>query len=83
MISGLPITYRDEVRMLLVSEHPRAVHGVHLIDASGKWIPRTFPVRGTYDDYGGVEINPKSELMLNLMIRGLQEDLYELEVGEN
>jgi hypothetical protein len=82
MLSGLPITYRDPVRAILVTEHPRATLGTSTCDYPSKYIPRTFPIRGTYDDYGRLE-NVKDDVLKRLWVKGLQMDLIELLVGGN
>lgn len=82
MLSGLPIVYQDPVRALLVSEHPRATLGKATCDYSSKYIPRTFPIRGIYNDYGALE-DIKDDMFKRLWVKGLQTDLFELSVGEN
>ena len=82
MLSGLPITYRDPVRALLVTEHPQATLGTATCDYPSKYIPRTFPIRGTYDDYGRLE-NVPDDVFKRLWVKGLQVDLIELLAGEN
>jgi len=82
MLSGLPITYQDPVRVLLVTEHPRATLAERRRDFSSKWLPRTFPVRGTYDDYGGIK-DVADGVFKRLWVEGLQKDLIELGEDEN
>lgn len=82
MLSGLPITYQDPVRAVLVTEHPRATLGTATCDYSSKYLPRTFPIRGTYDDYGRLE-NVPDDIFKRLWVKGLQRELIELRVGEN
>jgi hypothetical protein len=82
MLSGLPITYQVPVRAILVSEHPRATLGTATCDYPSKYIPRTFPIRGTYDDYGRLE-NVPDDVFKRLWVKGLQTDLIELLEGEN
>ncbi len=82
MLSGLPIGYGDPVRAFLVTEHPRATLAEERCDFSSKWLPRTFPVRGTYDDGGGIE-NVADDVFKRLWVEGLQKDLIELSEGEN
>jgi len=82
MLSGLPIVSGDPVRALLVSEHYRATLGQRTCDYSSKYLPRTFPIRGNYNDYGGLE-DIKDDVFKRLWVQGLQTDLFELGVGEN
>jgi len=82
MLSGIPITYRDPVRAILVTEHPRATLGTAARGYSSKYIPRTFPIRGTYNDYGSLE-NVPDDVFKRLWVKGLQDDLIELSQGAN
>lgn len=82
MLSGLPIVYKDPVRAILVSEHYQASLGEATGDFSSKYLPRTFPVRGTYNDYGGLE-GVKDDVFKHLWVQGLHTDMFELSVGEN
>ena len=49
-VSGLPIGADDPVYYLLVQQSP-------WVDRSAwdAWVPRTLPLRGLYDSYGGVK----------------------------
>jgi hypothetical protein len=82
ILSGIPITYRDPVRAILVTEHPRATLGTAARGYSSKYIPRTFPIRGTYNDYGSLE-NVPDDVFKRLWVKGLQDDLIELSQGAN
>jgi hypothetical protein len=82
MLSGLPIVYNDPVRSILVSEHYRASLGEATMDYPSKYIPRTFPICGLYNDYGGLK-SVKDDVFKHLWVQGLQTDLFELSVGEN
>lgn len=82
MLSGLPISYRDPVRAILVTEHPRATLGKCVRDYPSKYLPRTFPIRGYYNDYGSLE-NVPDDVFKRLWVKGLQRELIELQVGEN
>ena len=82
MLSGLPIVYRDPVRAILVSEHYRATLGEATCDYSSKYLPRTFPIRGFYNDYGRLE-DLQDDVFKSLWVQGLHTDMFELTVGEN
>ena len=82
MLSGLPITYEDPVRALLVSEHHRATLGKATCDYSSKYLPRTFPIRGVYNDYGRLD-DVKDDVFKRLWVQGLHTDMFELSVGDN
>lgn len=82
MLSGLPITYEDPVRALLVSEHYRATLGKATCDYSSKYLPRTFPIRGIYNDYGRLD-EIKDDVFKRLWVQGLHTDMFELSVGKN
>ena len=82
MLSGLPIVYRDPVRAILVSEHYRASLGKATCDYSSKYLPRTFPIRGYYNDYGRLE-DLQDDMFKRLWVQGLHTDMFELTVGEN
>jgi hypothetical protein len=53
------------------------------MDFTSKWLPRTFPIRGKYDDYGGVKLLELGTVMERLWVSGLQADMYELGIGAN
>jgi hypothetical protein len=82
MLSGLPIVYRTPVRAILVSEHYRASLGKATCDYSSKYLPRTFPIRGFYNDYGRLE-DLQDDVFKRLWVQGLHTDMFELAVGEN
>lgn len=55
-VSGLPIDGGDAVRVSLVTKNPYEL-GALACEIDGLWVPRTWPVRGTYDDYGGADVD--------------------------
>lgn len=67
---------------ILVSEHHRATLGEATCDYSSKYLPRTFPVQGTYNDYGRLD-DVKDDVFKRLWVQGLHTDMFELSVGEN
>lgn len=84
-ISGLPIGVGDKIRYMLVTQSPyhRAeTAGGLACEMDGYWFPRTFPLRGEYDDYGGVESlqeGPQAATWLD----GFKVDLVEKGWGDN
>ena len=79
-VSGLPIQAREPVRFLLLTENPHsdwALSYPHSI-----WLPRTWPLRALYNDYGGVE-EVEDGATRRAWMDVLKMDLVELPVGEN
>jgi hypothetical protein len=75
-VSDLPIRAEDPVRYLLLAENPYQ-EGV-----SGLWVPRTFPLKAHYNDYGC--INKTSKTLFNeVFLASLKKDLVERGVGDN
>lgn len=85
LISGLPIHCGDAVRYILLTQNTdcrgtRAGQSACYI--YGRWFPRVLPLRGYYDDYGGVDElteGPQQELWA----RGFREDMVEHGTGDN
>jgi hypothetical protein len=79
-VSGLPIEAGDEVRYLLVTENPyEDSRACYMHDV---WVPRTFPLRAKYNDYGSVDDvqdGPERDAWLD----GFQIDLVEKGWGDN
>lgn len=78
-ISGLPIGWHDPVRYILLTEQLPGEERHHL---DSRWILRTFPLRGLYNDYGLAEVlqrGPAQEIWLD----ALQLDLIETGPGDN
>jgi hypothetical protein len=56
VVSGMPLQAGDKVRILLLTENPYDRHEAHrACHMHGWWVPRTFPIKGEYNDYGTVE----------------------------
>lgn len=80
-VSGLPIEAGDAVRYLLLTQNPYCTGGF-VCESHGRWIPRTWPVRAVYNDYGSIERWEKSPVQ-ELIMKGFQADLVEVGVGDN
>lgn len=80
MISGLTISAGDPVRFLLLTEGP--YKDSPACYSHSLWFPRTFPVRGVYDDYGGVKEIEDGPLK-DLFLKGIQKDVIEVGWGDN
>lgn len=81
-VSGLPITCGDEVRYFLLTKNPytKGAENTHYLH--DHWFPRTFPLKGKYDDYGSVENianGPEKDVWLD----GIKLDIIEQGWGEN
>lgn len=84
-ISGLPIGAGDKVRYLLLTQNPYH-HGKRAGDMTvyptDVWFPRTFPLRGKYNDYGNVE-DLQAGPQADAWIAGLNVDMVEKGWGDN
>ena len=81
-ISGLPIQAGDPVRFLMLTENPFYQPGAHTCYMHDIWVPRAFPLKAVYNDYGSVE-GLEEDFSLNLWHLGLQRDLIEQGTGDN
>ncbi len=55
-ITQLPIQYEDPVRMFLLVEQKRTIIDEPVYyHSSDCWVPFGLPLKGTYNDYGGIE----------------------------
>lgn len=79
-VSGLPIEAGDPVRYFLLMENPYAENSV--CEMHGRWVPRTWPVKARYDDYGSIEDWEEGPIQASIL-RGLALDLVEVGVGDN
>lgn len=80
-VSGMPLQAGDKVRILLLTQNPYSeTHRAHSMH--GWWVPRTFPIRGEYNDYGTVE-NVEEGLVQDLWLQTLKLDLIPQGTGEN
>lgn len=80
-ISGLPIHAGDEVRYLLLTENPFFFRTEEPGGINNEWVPRTFPLRAKYNDYGGVSDLQKGPAQ-DIWLDGLRLDLIELGPGD-
>lgn len=78
-ISGLPIEAGDSLRVYLLSESP---YDEMMCGMDDRWFPRSFPLKGKYDDYGGVsdiEDGPAKDLWMDCF----QKDMKRRGWGDN
>lgn len=73
-ISSLPIHAGDKVRYILVTENPCGERGSRACGPYDSWVPRTFPIKGEYNDYGTIETYAEG-LGANLVLDGFKLDL--------
>lgn len=81
-VSGLPIEAGDEVRYMLITQNPYNNGAGNTCYIHDLWFPRTFPLKGRYNDYGSVDditSGPEKDNWLE----GLKIDLFERGWGEN
>jgi len=81
-VSGLSIGAGDDVRYLLLTEHPFHKPAEHTCYIHDRWIPRTFPLKAEYNDYGSVE-NVQEGLAQDIWFDGFKLDLVERGPGDN
>lgn len=81
-ISGLPIECGDSVRYFLLNKNPYHDASDSTCYVNDLWFPRTFPLRGEYNDYGSIE-NITDGPEKDLWLKGLKIDLVERGWGEN
>jgi len=79
-VSGLPIEYGDRVRFLLLTKMREPDRSVCYMDEI--YAPRTWPIQAVYNDYGSIENWIEDDLQ-KLIVKGFQEDLVEIGVGDN
>lgn len=79
-VSDLPIHAGTPVRFMLLSQNPYE-DSVRCC-AHSTWVPRTFPLRALYNDYGSVE-NTQEGPERDLWMDGFQHDLIEVGFGDN
>jgi len=79
-VSGLPIEPGDKLRFLLLTENPFT--DSHPCSMNDNWIARTYPLCGTYDDYGKVcDVTTGSER--DVWLEGLTYDVVPRGWGDN
>jgi hypothetical protein len=81
-ISGLPIEAGDPVRFLLLTENPYHAPAEHTCYMDDHWIPRTYPLKAKYNDYGSIEDIQQGPLQETLL-EGFKIDLIERGTGDN
>lgn len=84
-VSGLPIGCGDEVRVLLLTQNPYnrgKSAGKHTCMSTDLWFPRTFPLKGKYDDYGNVKLVTEGA-QVESWVKCLNLDLVEKGWGDN
>jgi hypothetical protein len=82
VISGLPIEAGDPVRFLALTENEFYNSNEHICYVTGRFQPRTAPVRAKYNDYGSVEEIEKS-LTERVFFKSFNVDVIEKGVGDN
>lgn len=78
-VSGLPIEAGDPVRWLLLNQSP---YDSHWCESTSVWVPRTWPIKAKYNDYGSIEEWEEGPV-LDVILKGFQLDLMERGQGEN
>lgn len=81
-VSGLPIEAGDKVRYMLLTKNPYHNGSENTCYIHDLWFPRTFPLKGEYNDYGSVE-NISDGPEKDIWLEGLKRDLVERGWGEN
>ncbi len=84
-VSGLPIGAGDDVRLMLLTQNPYhhgKKAGAMTCGMNDVWFPRTFPLRGKYDDYGGVD-RIQGPAQQAAWLAGFKVDLVQTGVGDN
>lgn len=81
-VSGLPIEAGDPVRYFLLTQNPYRNGAENTCYIHDLWFPRTFPLKGEYNDYGsvdGIADGPEKDIWLE----GLKLDMIERGWGNN
>lgn len=84
-VSGLPIGAGDDVRLMLLTQNPYhrgKKAGAMTCSMNDVWFPRTFPLRGKYNDYGGVD-RIQGPAQQAAWLAGFKVDLVQKGVGDN
>lgn len=79
-VSGLPIECGDEVRFFLLTENP--YEDSLVCSSHDLYVPRTYPLRAKYNDYGSVE-DVEEGPARDIWMEGLKIDLVEVGWGDN
>lgn len=80
--SGFPIDAGDQVRWFLLTQNPYW-DGGFVCDMHGLWVPRTWPIKAKYNDYGSIEGWSADDPLVDNVLAGLAKDLVEVGVGDN
>jgi len=86
MISGLPIGYGDDVRVILIkkgSNAGRSREGGCLCYPWDLWSPVSPPIKAKYSDYGVADLFETSKVMASFTLDTLNSILHPIEKGEN
>lgn len=82
-VSGLAIEAGDPVYWFLLDENRfRKGDGGFNCEIHGRWVPRTWPIKAEYNDYGSIE-NWETGPFLDVIMQGFQQDLVEVGTGDN
>jgi len=86
LISQLPITHGDSVRLFLIVKNNLIENNnlsirFNRCSSDGLWQPYSLPIKGVYNDYGWIE-NMKSEQYVPVLMDLLQKDLVYKETGD-
>ena len=79
-LTQLPICGGDPVRMFLIVERkpPRGYTRDHVMHySSDLWRPYGLPIKGTYDEYGGLE-NIEEDCMSDFLLEAIREGVVEV-----
>jgi hypothetical protein len=81
-ISGLPIEAGTLVRFLALTQTEWYRPNEHICYVTGRWQPRTAPLKARYNDYGSVE-DVESDLTERVFWGSFKADVVEVGVGKN
>lgn len=82
IVSGLAIEAGDPVRFLALTESGYYNGNDHICYVTGRWQPRTAPLRAEYNDYGSIE-NVQESLSERVFFKLFDLDVIEKGVGDN
>jgi len=83
-MTGLPVLGGDIVRMLLLtSAEPRERGGEGHCYPDQYWVPTSFAVKCTYEDYGRYIPVDGQERMVNMIVDNLKTRIVEFDLGKN
>ena len=77
-LTQMPIEYGDPVRMFLLVENKHSfVRSGILYNSTDLWQPFGLPLRGIYDEYGGI-VNIQQDIFSDLLLTSLKEKIIKL-----